>query len=305
MARALWENARTAGPQASPRTRASEKEGPALIDCQQLRVRPAGLSRAGASAALAALAAALALALAGPSAGQAAEVPPELVSLEQQMAKLQVNSERFTLQEEISVGEIGGSAIPFALLISGRGEVSDTPAEASVEAGLLGATFARERVIGETEWVYESRAKEVDGGRPWVRRERRPPQASGGLGLGLLEAPEAGSQGTFGKLIEELNGAQTLIDSGPVTVENERVIEFDASVNPAPLIARLEAEAKASEPPHPLQSLFPGLPGSGPKGPTRTSPADARARSVHRPQRAAGARARHLHLPRRRHLGAL
>jgi hypothetical protein len=228
------------------------------------------MSRASCTA-LAALA--TALLLAAPSAGEAAAVPPELAALEQQTSKLQVNSERFTLQEEVSVGELGGSSIPFTLLIAGRGEASDTPSESSVEAGLFGSTSVRERVIGETEWVYEQHAKEVDGGRPWVRRKRKPPKAANGLGLGLLETPEPGSQGTFSKLIEELNGAQTLVDSGPVTVEDERVIEFDASINPAPLIAQLEAEARAKEPRHPLESLFPELPSGGSKGPTRTFPA--------------------------------
>lgn len=223
--------------------------------------------------ALAALAAALVLA--GSSVGEAAgaEVPPELASLEQQTAKLQANSERFTLEEEVSLGESGDSAIPFALVIAGRGEVSDTPAAAWVEAGLLGSTSVRERVVGETEWVYDARAKELDGGRPWVRRKHQPPKASDGLGLGLLETPQPGSQGTFGKLIEELNGAQTLVDSGPVTVDDERVMEFDASVNPAPLIARLETEARAKEPQDQLDSLFPELPGAGPKGPPKTFPA--------------------------------
>jgi len=229
------------------------------------------MSRASCTA-LAALA--TALLLAAPSAGEAAAVPPELAALEQQTSKLQVNSERFTLQEEVSVGELGGSSIPFTLLIAGRGEASDTPSQASVEEGVFGSTTVRERVIGETEWVYEQHAKEVDGGRPWVRRKRQPPKPSSALEAGgLLESDQSGPQGTFSKLIEELNGAQTLVDSGPVTIDDQRVIEFDASINPAPLIAQLEAAARAKEAPHPLQSLFPELPSGGSKGSTRTFPA--------------------------------
>jgi hypothetical protein len=142
-----------------------------------------------------------------------------------------------------------------------------------VEEGAFGSTSVRERVIGETEWVYEQHAKEVDGGRPWVRRKHMPPKASSALEAGgLLESDQKGPQGTFSKLIEQLNGAQTLVDSGPVTVDDERVIEFDASINPAPLVAQLEAAAKAKESPHPLQALFPELPSGGSKGPARTFP---------------------------------
>jgi hypothetical protein len=230
------------------------------------------MSRALLTAAAAALAAALLLV--APSAGYGAELPPELGALEQQMAQLQVNSERFTFQEELAFGEFSGTGIPFSLLLDGKGEGGDSPLQLTIEAGILGATGVRERVIGDTEWVFQQSAGELDGGRPWVRRKRQEVKAGKGLDPGgILEGDESGEQGTFSKLIEELNGAQTLVDSGPVTVEDERVVEFDASLDPAPLIAQLEAEARAKKPQHPLESLFGELPGGGSNGSSESFPA--------------------------------
>ena len=237
-------------------------------------MRERGIAPAAAAATLVALALALMLMLTAASAGEAAELPPELAGLEQKMGQLQVNSARFTFQEEVSVGEFAGSGLPFALIIAGRGESGDSPSEASLEAGLAGTVGLRTRVIGETEWVDTPSAKRIDGGRPWVRRRRKAQsKAAGGLDPGgLLESDGSGKQGTFGALIEELNGAQSLVDSGPVTVEDQRVIEYEASINPAPLIAQLEAEARAKEGEreHPLESLFPQLPRGGSKGPPKT-----------------------------------
>lgn len=226
------------------------------------------------TAAAAALAAALLLV--APSVGYGAELPPELGALEQQMSQLQVNSERFTFQEELAFGEFSGTGIPFSLLLDGKGEAGDSPLQLTIEAGILGATDVRERVIGDTEWVFEQSAGELDGGRPWVRRKRQEVKAGKGLDPGgILEGDESGEQATFSKLIEELNGAQTLVDSGPVTVEDERVVEFDASLDPAPLIAQLEAEAaaKAKKPQHPLESLFGELPGGGSNDSSESFPA--------------------------------
>jgi hypothetical protein len=201
-----------------------------------------------------------------PGGARAAELPPELTGLEQQMSQLKASSERFTLQEELSAGEFAGSQLPFSLVLDGRGEASDAPSEAWLEVGILGSVIARERTIGDTEWVYEQRAEELDHGHPWVQRKRSEASKESALDPGgILEAQAPGQQGTFSKLVEELNGAQSVVDSGPATVEDQRVTEFEASLNPAPLVAELEAQARAKEPERqPLKSLFPDLPaGSG------------------------------------------
>jgi hypothetical protein len=181
--------------------------------------------------------------------------PPDLVALEQQMAGLQANSERFSFQEELSFGNgLLGQGIPLVLLIAGAGEASDAPPQASVTGGLLGLGNVQIRMIGDTTYRYEQDAASIDGGRPWVRGAGK---ASKGNGLdpgGILESDQAGKQGTFSKLIEELGGASAIVESGPVTVDDQRVTEFDATLDPAPFLAQLQAHSK--QPAHPLNSLF-------------------------------------------------
>lgn len=138
-------------------------------------------------------------------------VPPDLAALEQQMAALQANSERFSFQEEVSFGNrLLGQGIPLVLLIAGDGEAGDSPPQATVVGGPLGLGNEQLRVIGETSYRYDQAAGGIDGGRPWVRSRRK---ASEGNGLdpgGILENDQGGKQGTFSKLIGELNGALTM-----------------------------------------------------------------------------------------------
>jgi len=201
----------------------------------------------------------------------AAPLPPDLVALEQQMAQLQANSERFTFQEEFAFPEILGQSVPFALIIAGRGEASDSPPQASAEGGLLGLSEMRTRMIGDTVYTYEHEAAEFDGGRPWVRSQRKTKEETHGIDPGgLLESDEAGKQGTFSKLIEELNGALSVEESGPVTVDDQRVIEFDATLDPTQFLAQLKAQSK--EPEHPLSSPLETSPVRGPKAPAKPAP---------------------------------
>jgi len=55
-----------------------------------------------------------------------------------------------------------------------------------------------------------------------------------------------------------------------VTVDDQRVIEFDATLNPAPFLAQLKPQSK--EPQHPLNSLLETSPVSSPKTPAKPSP---------------------------------
>jgi hypothetical protein len=184
-----------------------------------------------------------------------APAPADLVALEQQMAGLQANSERFSFQEELSFGNgLLGQGIPLGLLIAGDGEASDAPPQAAVTGGLLGLGNMQMRVIGDTTYRYEQDAASIDGGRPWVHGAGK---ASKGNGLdpgGILASEQAGKQGTFSKLIEQLGSALAIEESGPVTVDGQRVTEFDATLDPAPFLAQLQSHSK--QPAHPLNSLF-------------------------------------------------
>jgi hypothetical protein len=184
----------------------------------------------------------------------AAPPPPDLVALEQQMAQLHVNSERVSFQEELSFGELSGSGIPLALIIAGKGEFSDSPPQGSFVAGLLGIDATQTRVIGESTYTYSQRAAEVDGGRPWVRGRKTGNSSPSIDPSGITGSDQPGPQGTFTKLIEELGGALAIQESGPVTVEDQRVIEFDATLNPTPFLEKLKPRSK--EPKHPLNSLL-------------------------------------------------
>jgi hypothetical protein len=211
----------------------------------------------------------VALTFATAPASAAASLPPELVALEQQMAQLQVNSERFSFQEEIGLSGFLGSSTPLVLIIAGAGEASDSPPQASAVGGLLGLPEEKTRMIGDTRYSYRSQAAEIDGGRPWVRSQR--PAGAEAQGLdpgGILENDQAGKQGTFSKLIEELNGALNIEQSGPATVDDQRVIEFDATLDPAPFIAQLKSRAK--EPAHPFSSPLETSP-VRPKAPAKPS----------------------------------
>jgi hypothetical protein len=199
--------------------------------------------------------------------GASTSLPPELVALEQQMAQLQTNSERFAFQEELSLGELLGQGDPLILIIAGEGEASDSPPQASVVGGIFGLPEEHTRTIGETVYRYRRGAAEVDGGRPWVSAPRASKSAAGLDPGGLLESDEAGGQGTFSKLIAELNGGLSVEQSGPAIVDGQRTIEFDATLDPTPFVEQLRA--KSTTPKKPLKSLFELPSVDGPKTPAK------------------------------------
>jgi hypothetical protein len=139
----------------------------------------------------------------------AVAVPPDLAALEQQMAALQANSERFSFQEELSFGNgLLGQGIPLVLLVAGDGEASDSPPQAAISVGLLGlGAEQRTLVIGKTVYRHRQGVARIDGGRPWVRARLTATEANGADPSGILENYEGCRQGTFSKLVEELNGA--------------------------------------------------------------------------------------------------
>lgn len=191
------------------------------------------------------------------SASAGVALPPELVALEQQMAQLQVNSERFSLQEEISLGSALGQGIPLVLIVAGDGEASDAPPQALVNAGIPGLGAPEQvRSFGETTYTNQPSAARVDGGRPWVRGHTKSKVANPLDPGGIAEGDQGGKQGTFTKLIEQLGGALSIEESGPVTVDDQRVTEFDASLDPTPVLAELQAHSKSTPPQRPLNSLL-------------------------------------------------
>jgi hypothetical protein len=209
-------------------------------------------------------------------ASAAAALPPDLVALEQQMAQLQANSVRFSFQEEFGVVGLSGEGAPLLFILAGGGEAGDSPPEGTVTGGLFGQPEEKTRTIGESVYTYRRQAGEIDGRRPWVRSQRpAKEEAAPGAGTGLdpgslLENDHPGAQGTFSKLIAQLNGAMTIEESGPATVDGQRVIEFDATLDPAPLLAQLRAESK--EPLHPLSSPFGTNHVGGSKTPAKPAP---------------------------------
>ena len=187
------------------------------------------------------------------------------------MAQLHADSERFSFEAELSFGELFGQGVPFILLLAGDGEASDSPPQASVAGGLLGLANEQTRVIGDTVYRLRPAAAEIDGGRPWVRGKRSAREGATGLDpSGILESDQAGRQGTFSKLIEQINGALAIKESGPVTVDDQRVTEYDAALDPAPFLAKLKSQSP--EPRHPLGSLFETSPVGGPKAPAKSAP---------------------------------
>jgi hypothetical protein len=160
-----------------------------------------------------------------------------------------------------------GQGIPLVLLIAGEGEASDSPPQATIAAGLAGLGSEQTRVIGETVYRHQRSAASIDGGRPWVRGRLTATEANPADPGGILENDAGGKQGTFSKLIEELNGALSIQESGPATVDDQRVVEFDAVLDPTPFLAKLKAQSKQQG--HPLNSPFQipsvGGPNSKPK----------------------------------------
>lgn len=200
-----------------------------------------------------------------------AALPPDLVGLEQQTAQLQASSERFSFQEEFTLGQLFGKQTPLLLIFAGEGEASDAPSQASFSGGILGLPMEQTRVIGATTYTFEKAAGEIDGRRPWVRGHKPAKavaeEASSLDPGGILGSDQTGQQGTFSKLVEELNGAQSIEESGPATVDGQRVIEFDAALDPTPLLAQLRSKATPSG--HPLSSLLETSPVSSPKAPVK------------------------------------
>jgi hypothetical protein len=206
-----------------------------------------------------------------------ASVPPSLQALEQKMAQIRFNTARISAR--FGLGELGpaggelGTGVKGpngGLLITTVGVFRLSPREATAtskiegvglphgERAPPGSTTSTERVIGNTLYAYTPSASSYDGGRPWVRSKQPSPQSNGestGLsGVSDALAPtlsesdtRSASAAPFAKLIEDVNGALSLQEVGPMIVDGQQATEFTVSTSLAKVLSpkQLEAFTKA------------------------------------------------------------
>jgi hypothetical protein len=191
----------------------------------------------------------------GVPASAAAQTPisPSLQVLEQKMAQIRFSTARISAR--VVLGEVGpgggGAELGTGVQGPNGGFITSTvgvfrlsPPEASttskVEAagvpsgkGALSAT-SRVRVIGDSVYTYTPSALRYDHGRPWVRSR----QPSSSRSDGEFAVPEglSDSSAPFAKLIEDVNGALSVQEVGPLTVDGQPVTEFTASLTMATLL---------------------------------------------------------------------
>jgi hypothetical protein len=158
-----------------------------------------------------------------------ATIPADLQALEQKMAQLHVNSERFSVAMDLSL-ELGKGAV-FPLVIGGSGTVSESPQEGSFKVGLFGAG-EESRLIGDTLYRHETSIAEYDGGRPWVRSTHSSLDGAIGVSPTAVIGQGAPSPGSFANLIEAVNAGESFLEVGPTIVEGRQVTEFEMTLNP-------------------------------------------------------------------------
>jgi hypothetical protein len=195
-------------------------------------------------------------------------VPPQLQTLEQKMAQIQINSERFS---EVSRGvisstnEVNGKPVGrtryYSADSSELGEASVSPAE--------GETFTAKAhtpeliVIGSKEYRRQ-RGKR----RRWIRSRSYGESPAAEIlpfhGGGELEV-DAGGTGSFAGLLNLLTSAVGPVSSGgPVTVRGQATTEFTASVEPRLLIKGVTVEdVTGFEADEPIETLHMYLTESG------------------------------------------
>lgn len=217
---------------------------------------------------------------------QATTLPPDLVSLEQKMRELDVNTERVSLRftfpgladainklkssgsgrshgkrrrstgnhrsrrigerrrqahRSRSIGDRGVRALVAAAskavpTITGTGEVSLEPREATFDFAGPHGERVEERQIGEDLYVRVPGLAKLSGGRRWEL------QSTAGLkqaGLGFGTVGESAQKGMFGELIEVLEGASSVSEVGPATVDGQETTEFVARLSVSTLLKRL------------------------------------------------------------------
>jgi hypothetical protein len=183
-------------------------------------------------------------------------IPPALRVLEQKLAQIHFNTAR--ISDRLVLGE---ASVPVGTAELGSGldqcksaEVTDAgvvrrfPPESATTAIFAGYR-SREIEIGATTYTYKRSIAKYDGGRPWVRRRNdatKPERGSANdtdpstltvLGAVFGSSRPRGSQGPFARLVEDLDGALSIQEIGPATVDRQQVTEYTASLSPAKLLA--------------------------------------------------------------------
>lgn len=181
----------------------------------------------------------------------AATPPPDLVTFEQQAEALHVNSVKFSVLYELSLGSFPGlKGMSFTLPIEGEGVMSTSPAEGSLKAGIFGQD-TEVRLVGDTSYIRKPTIAEMDKGRPWVREDHKrstagvDPIGLGGNVVGATtsgEAGEAPAGGSFAGLIDALSGASAITEVGPEIVNGSEATEFAATLSPQRLLAGISNE---------------------------------------------------------------
>lgn len=187
----------------------------------------------------------------------AAPLPPDLVVLEQKMARLQVKSERFS---QVSSGTIKvtnesngkpvGRSKRYSLdaTAMGEGSLASNEGEISIESS---SGRSKEVVIGSTVFTYSRKVARLDGGRPWVRA--RVPGATVLPYQRSVDEADAGGTGPYAELINLLTTAVgEVAEVGPVSVDGQQATEFQAAVDPLELIRGLTQEDLQRIEKHPL-----------------------------------------------------
>jgi hypothetical protein len=172
-------------------------------------------------------------------------LPPELVALEQKMAQLQLNSERFSLVSRGSINvtnETNGKPERPGKYVSLNGtelgEASVSPAEGEIFED--GRHTPTKITIGSTVYEYERPTKGSHRHRPWVRSrdsgESPAMQILPFRGGGPVEV-DAGGTGSFALLINLLATAVGPVTAdGPAVVRGQQTAEFTATVEPLKLL---------------------------------------------------------------------
>ena len=236
--------------------------------------------------------------------------PPELATLEQRMAQIHFNTERFRLAVEVSLsasafaGALTGSSSSSS---SGEGSLvgvssqaravaSDVPpiqegariwfsaggegvASISPSAGEFeikeGKPITWERLVDGTLYEYQPSNPTQHPHRPWVARKEPASYQLLGSTSHFAEGALPGSQPGFAGLIALLGKAQRFESSGPTTLAGQPVSGFTATLSPADLISGGSVEKQLKE--LSKSGLTVGVAGSPdhPRGPSRAGAAAA------------------------------
>lgn len=211
-----------------------------------------------------------------------AKLPPDLVAIEQKMRTLRINSERGSLEEILTGVSPGGEGILESVSSKpsrGRGkrrgdgakrpttviptrskqsipfftadfETSISPRLAVVRGEILGTTPFQERVIGEQSYLRSPLLAQTDGNRPWLyvspaelaEQEKAKKEAeSDSPSTSVVPGPESTEAG-FGKMIELLAHARSVIEVGPREVDGQQTTEFEAELYREQLTGRSKAK---------------------------------------------------------------